>query len=118
MRRILVVDDDVDAARSLAELLQMDGYDAISLSSSKSAVDRIARERFDVVVTDLEMPEVHGVEVVQAAHRSGGGVVVLVVTAYGDSPASKAATDAGAARIFAKPLDYDALVDELSRRLG
>ena len=117
MKRVLVVDDDPYAATSLAELLRMDGYDAVALSNSRTAVERMARERFDAVVTDLEMPGVHGVEVVQAAHRGGDGVVVLVVTAYGDSPASKAALDAGAARIFPKPLAYEALIEDLAKRL-
>lgn len=117
MKRILVVDDERQAASSLGELLQSDGFDVVALDSSRTALERIQGERFDAVVTDLEMPDVHGVEIVRAA-RASNGTLVVVVTAYAESPASRAALGAGAALVFPKPLDYERLLAWLNERLA
>jgi two-component system response regulator PilR (NtrC family) len=118
MKRVLVVDDDLAAADGLRLLLGTDGYEATSEHDPEKAVARMARERFDAVVTDLEMPHVHGVEVVRAARAAHPRAPVYVVSAYTDSPAGAEALAAGATRIFGKPLDYDALAGELAERLG
>jgi len=70
------------------------------------------------VVTDLEMPHVHGVEVVRAARAARPRAPIFVVSAYTDSPAAAQAMEAGADGIFAKPLDYDVLASELARLLA
>ena len=115
--RVLVVDDEVSAATGLRALLRLDGYDVIASTEPKRAVESLSRERFDVVITDLEMPEVHGVEVVRAARASGADVVIFVVTAYTGSPAIAASLAVGAKAAFAKPLDYDALAAALKAAL-
>jgi CheY-like chemotaxis protein len=118
MKRVLVVDDDPAAAEGLRMLLGTDGYDAASEHDPETAVARIAAEAFDAVVTDLEMPHVHGVEVVRAARAAYPAAPIFVVSAYVDSPAGVDATEAGADGIFGKPLDYDARANALSQRLG
>jgi len=117
MKKVLVVDDDPAAADGLRLLLGTDGYDAVSEHDPGRAVARMALEPFDAVVTDLEMPHVHGVEVVRAARAAYPGAPIFVVSAYTDSPAGADARAAGANGIFGKPLDYDALAGELRRYL-
>ncbi len=110
MTRILLVDDDSCAVQSLQALLEMDGYEVRATMSSVEALELLGRERFDVVVTDLEMPRVHGVEVVRAAIAASPATRVYVVSAYQGSAVCKQAVAAGAERAFTKPLDYDKLV--------
>ena len=69
MSRVLVVDDDPGTVRGMRTLLEMDGFDTFATTSSADALEALGRERFDFVITDLEMPRVHGVEIV----RHGGG---------------------------------------------
>ena len=118
MKRVLVVDDDAAAADGLRQLLACDGYEVVALEHPALALTELHGSRFDAVITDLEMPQVHGVEVVRAARAANAGTVVLVVSAYSDSPATEEARLAGAARIFTKPLDYDSLADDLAARLA
>lgn len=118
MKQVLVIDDDAAAADGLRQLLTGDGYEVVALAHPETALAEIQQHRFDAVITDLEMPHVHGVEVVRAARARAASTVVLVVSAYTDSPAAEAAQLAGAARVFDKPLDYDALADELAARLA
>jgi CheY-like chemotaxis protein len=112
MTRILVVDDDRTAVGALQSLLEMDGYEVVGVLSSQDALVRLGAERFDAVVTDLEMPGVHGLEIVRAV-RSDSGIPVVVVTGYVNSPASKAALASGANRVLGKPLRYEWLMEAL-----
>ena len=113
MIRILVVDDDRNAMSGLSALLEMDGYDVVGLTSSEAAIETLQAERFDAVVTDLEMPRVHGLEMVRAARAKGEGVPVIVVTAYVNSPASRSAFALGAKAVLNKPLRYETLLQAL-----
>lgn len=113
--RILVVDDDANAVTALCALLEMDGYEPVGVKRGEDALERLKAEAFDVVVTDLEMPRVHGLEVVRAARVARADMPVVVVTAYGNSPASASALSLGARRVLGKPLRYESLVSELER---
>lgn len=117
MSRVLVVDDDRSAASGLETLLQLDGYEVIATGSPREAIERLRSEAFDAVVTDLEMPAVHGVEVVRAARESSATMPVLAMTGYFGSAVCDAATRAGARRVFGKPVDYDDLAAELADAL-
>jgi DNA-binding NtrC family response regulator len=116
-KRVLVVDDDASSAKGLRVLLELDGYDVVAVERSAAALDKLRSEKFDAVITDLEMPRVHGIEVVRAARALSDRPSVLVMTGYSESPAAEAAIRAGARRVFAKPVEYDALASELADSL-
>jgi CheY-like chemotaxis protein len=118
MRRILIVDDDGTTVEGLRLLLVSDGYEVAAHSRAADALAALEHGRYDAVITDLEMPGVHGLEVVRAARATSPEAVILVVSAYNASPATVAARAAGAARCFAKPVQYEALADDLAARLG
>lgn len=113
MSRILVVDDQRASAEGLRMLLRFDGYDVVALQSSVAARDLLAKERFDAVITDLEMPFVHGTEIVAAARAADAQVPILVVSAYAGSPAAAVALKTGAFVLIAKPIEYDELAAAL-----
>ncbi|MGA9524433.1 MAG: response regulator [Myxococcaceae bacterium] len=114
MKRILVVDDDRNAMNGLSALLEMDGYEVLGFTSSEDALQRLqSEEHFDAVITDLEMPKVHGLEMVRAARTGARELPVIVVTAYVNSPASKSAFALGAKAVLNKPLKYDTLLEAL-----
>lgn len=118
MFRVIVVDDERSAVEALRRLLVLDGYDVLAFDEPDAARRAIEGGGFDAVVTDLEMPGVHGVEIVRAARRTKATAPVFVVTAYADSPACRVASDAGATAVLGKPLDYDRFADALGRALG
>jgi len=111
--RVLIIDDDWGAASGLRTLLEMDGFDAHAVPSSALGLDRIANDEFDALVTDLEMPGYHGLELIRAARAAHPEMPILVVTAYIDSTATRDAVAAGAQRVFGKPLHYELLLAEL-----
>lgn len=115
MKRVLVVDDDFGAATGLRKLLELDGYEVVATESPRIAMAKLESERFDAVVTDLEMPGVHGVEIVRAAQRVRAGMPVVVMTGYFGTPVCDVAIREGARKVLGKPIEYDALADELAR---
>jgi DNA-binding NtrC family response regulator len=118
LTRLLIVDDDAAAVDGLGRLLMSDGYEVSGHADPVDALAALRSGGFDALVTDLEMPRVHGVELVRAARALHPAMLVYVVSAYTDSPAGLEASAAGATRVFAKPLDYDALADDLAGRLA
>jgi two-component system C4-dicarboxylate transport response regulator DctD len=118
VKRLLVIDDDASAVEALCRLLRLDGYEVTGHEDPMVALAALRAGGFDALVTDLEMPRVHGVELVRVARVQRSGMPVYVVSAYTDSPAALEAIAAGASRVFAKPLDYDALADDLAARLA
>jgi len=118
MFRVIVIDDERAAGEALARLLKLDGYEVARFTSATSARSAIESEPFDAIVTDLEMPDLHGLEIVRAAQRVKHAAPVFVVSAYAGSPVASNAVAAGARRVFSKPLDYDELSAALAEVLA
>jgi CheY-like chemotaxis protein len=112
--RVLLVEDDLTALEALSTLLELDGYDVVAVATGGEAITALESRPFEVLITDLELPGVHGLEVVRAARQRG--VPSLVVTAHSGLQGS--ALEGGARRVFGKPLVYDDLLAELQRALG
>ncbi|HEY8078726.1 MAG TPA: response regulator [Labilithrix sp.] len=106
MARYLVVDDDHATVTAMARLLRGDGHEVAPFTSGADAVDALAREPFDAVVTDLEMPRVTGQAVVEATRLHQPHACIVVVTSAADGDV-RALIDAGVCVIADKPIDYD-----------
>ncbi|HTM22011.1 MAG TPA: response regulator [Kofleriaceae bacterium] len=115
MKHLLVVDDDPTAVDALRTLLEMDGYQVDGFTVPAAAVALLRRDPVDLVITDLEMPGVHGTDVVRAAHAAG--TPVLIVTAYAHSPAAASAVALGACAVMPKPVDYGKLLVAITKAL-
>lgn len=118
MSRVLVIDDDRGAAEALSRLLRLDGHEAVGFASPAEARVAIEHEPFDAVITDLEMPRVHGVDIVRTARRVHAGAPVFVITGYGNTAAERTARDSGASAVFGKPINYDELLAALNTALA
>lgn len=113
MMRILVIDDDANILEILAEMLTTAGYEVVEASNGKEGVRLYRHAPFDLVVTDLLMPEKDGLEVVMELRRDFPKVKIITLSsgnAYGHSSleTSKAL---GAARTLRKPFMEDQLLE-------
>ena len=106
MARFLVVDDDAAAVRALGRLLVSDGHHVHACTSGAEAVGELSRASFDVVVTDLEMPDTDGRAVMRIARGCMPRVCLVVATARA-LDAHEELSEAGACIVADKPLDYD-----------
>src|SRR5512145_1500680 len=96
MARILVVDDEPKLGKFVAEMLELDGHDLERATGGRDALVRLAASRFDVVVTDLRMPDVDGFGVLRTARALPEPPEVVVMTAYASAESAVEAMKAGA----------------------
>lgn len=100
---ILVVDDDRETLSYLEDLLRSHGYDVTSALGYRDALDRLGERGVDLIITDLKMPEVNGMELLNNLRSRRPGVPVLFYTAYANAPAFTHALRAGAVDMIQKP---------------
>src|SRR6185436_11129183 len=115
--RILVVDDDPGAVSALQKLLSSAGY-AVDTAEDGVAAMAVAEERPpDAVVTDLDMPRMNGMELLQKLRAQDPDLPVIVVTSLQDTGSAVQAMRAGAEDYLTKPVDFDALTVAIERAL-
>jgi two-component system, NtrC family, response regulator HydG len=115
--RILVVDDNLEMARTLAQGLSDRDYDAVAVGSGRQALDRLEAETFDAVVTDLRMPNVDGLQILAAARKLDPDRPVIVMTAYSAIDTAVESIRQGAYHYLTKPFKQDELAIFLARAL-
>ena len=83
MRAILFVDDHEVLARLSCEILEMQGYRAVSAYNGEDALRKFDEEDFDILVTDFRMDGMNGIELAQRVHQKDPNIPVIIVTGYG-----------------------------------
>ena len=83
MKAILFVDDHEVLARLSCEILEMQGYRAVSAYNADQALERFDKEKFDVLVTDFRMEGMNGLELARKVHAKDPSLPVIIVTGYG-----------------------------------
>lgn len=104
---ILVVDDDESAGRALEKLLRADGFSSSAVANGEAALAEAARALPDVVLTDLHMPTMDGMELCKRLHEIEVDLPVVLMTAFGDRESVIRAFRAGVQDYLIKPLEYD-----------
>ncbi len=102
-KRILVVDDEATIRDSLVEFLVADGYEVDAEAAGEAALARCHGQDYDLLITDLRLPGVSGLEVLQALRNQGQATPVILMTAYGDVDTAVGAMRSGAYDFIQKP---------------
>jgi DNA-binding NtrC family response regulator len=108
--RILFVEDDDRLRDVLLEAASMEEYDARGVSSAEAAVGLLRAEPFDVLVTDVTLPGMSGLELLRHCARLRPGILSIVITAYGTVDIAVEAMKRGAADFITKPFELDGLL--------
>ncbi|MEZ5331362.1 MAG: sigma-54 dependent transcriptional regulator [Thermoanaerobaculia bacterium] len=119
---VLLVDDEASIRDSLRMILEFEGYEVREARSGREALASVADDEPDAVLLDIKMPEMDGLEVLQALRERGHDMPVLIVTGHGDVETAVEATRRGAWDFFQKPLQRERVLVSLrnaveSRRL-
>ena len=114
---VLIVDDEPAARSGLARLLAAEGYTVDTAEGGKSALEHAATRPPDIVVTDLNMPEMDGLELLAKLHEHDHDLPVIVATALADLGSAVTAMRAGADDFIAKPVELDQLTLVIERAL-
>ncbi|HEY6895842.1 MAG TPA: sigma 54-interacting transcriptional regulator [Rhodocyclaceae bacterium] len=113
--QILLVDDDPDLLRLLSIRLEAAGYAITAVSSAEEALQRLAVERPQLLITDMRMPGMDGAALFEAVHREQPTLPVIILTAHGTIPEAVEATQRGIFGYLTKPYDPQALLAEVAR---
>ncbi len=115
---ILVVDDESEMRSALSHALTRDGFAVESAANGTKALLKIKKEPVSLVITDLKMPEMSGMEVLGAVKKIAPEIPVIVITAYGSIHNAVEAMQAGAADYLLKPFSFETLGSTVKRVLG
>ena len=107
--RVLLIEDDDDNRELMGEVLQDAGYEVVLVASGAEGLRTLAEQSIDVIVTDLGMPGMGGLEVAQAAKEIAPSVPVVVITGFADREDIKRARGREIDAVLVKPVDPDAL---------
>jgi two-component system response regulator AtoC len=105
--RVLIVDDDLGLRQSLTLLLKQADYHVVADGSPTKALERALSEPFDLILCDVRMPEMEGVEFLRRYREAKGGALVIMMSAYGGEDAAIAAMKEGAYDYLPKPFRSD-----------
>ncbi len=107
--RVLVVDDERSMRELLAIVLKREGYDVVLAESGKSAVAALERGPFDLLISDIKMPDMSGVDVLREAKRIDADILGIMITAFASTETAIEAMRLGACDYLSKPFDIDLL---------
>ncbi len=107
--RVLVADDEPSLRDMLRIVLGRDGYQVTTAGNGREAIDLLARSSFDLLISDIRMPDVGGVDVLRAAKAANRDMVVFMMTAFASADTAVEAMRLGAVDYFTKPFSMDEL---------
>ncbi len=119
--RILIVDDERIARENLEHVLRREGYETVSAGDGLAAIEELEKEEFDLVLTDIRMQPVDGLQVLDRARELYPGIEVIVITGYASVSSAVEAMHKGAYYYIPKPYKIDdirALVKQAVEKRG
>lgn len=115
--RLLLVDDDPGLLKLLGMRLISEGYSVVTAESGPEALRVLGREKVDLVISDLRMDEMDGLQLFSEIQKGQPGMPVIILTAHGSIPDAVAATQQGVFSFLTKPVDKDALYQAIDEAL-
>jgi DNA-binding NtrC family response regulator len=118
MKHVMVVDDERDILTCMHEVLDKEGYRVTAVVSGGEALDLLAEDLPDLVVLDLRMPQISGVEVLQDIRRKHPELPIIVCSALQSYRNDIEIVSANVAAFLDKPIDFDALAAAVREAIG
>ena len=119
-KTVMIIEDEEDAAELFAEMMRVSGYRVVKTSKSAPAIEMMTAEKPDVVLLDIMMPEISGLDILRQMRRDPAlaNIPVVVVTAKGMPADIKNGMEAGASTYLTKPVGFLDLKEAVERALG
>lgn len=108
--KILVAEDEEITLKHLVNTLKKEGYDVLGTRNGREALDAMSKEHYDVLLTDIKMPEMNGIELLEKAKEADPEIEVLIITGFGSIGSAVEAMKKGAYEYITKPFDLDELI--------
>ncbi|MEC2186746.1 sporulation initiation phosphotransferase Spo0F [Bacillus velezensis] len=115
--KILIVDDQYGIRILLNEVFHKEGYQTFQTANGIQALDIVTKERPDLVLLDMKIPGMDGIEILKRMKMIDESIRVIIMTAYGELDMIKESKELGALTHFAKPFDIDEIRDAVKKYL-
>ncbi len=115
MNKLLIVEDDLSVRTTMVTCLELEGYNVDAVASTHEALDRLARELYPIVISDIYLDERTGIDVLRSARRNNPDCAVILMTGRGSMETVMAATAGGAFEYLAKPFEMAHMIDTIKR---
>ena len=117
MQTILVVDDEPNYLIILEELLEDEGFEVLTATNGNEALEVAEKADINLIVTDMQMPEMNGVELLFESKKRWPAIPVIMVTAFGEVDKAVSAMQAGAFNFLSKPFKNDELIANIKKAI-
>ncbi len=117
-KRILLAEDDNDMRQFLTRALKNAGYDVVSFDNGKSAYERLREEPFHLLLTDIVMPEMDGIELARRASELDPDIKIMFITGFAAVALNADSTAPKQAKVLSKPIHLRELVSEVQKMLA
>jgi DNA-binding NtrC family response regulator len=115
MQKLLIVEDDQSVRTTMVTCLELEGYAVEAVSSTREALDRLEKQSYPIVISDIYLDERTGLDVMRTARRTNPDCLVILMTGRGSMETVMAATEGGAFEYLAKPFEMAQMVDTIRR---
>lgn len=118
MPRILIVDDEYEIRGVLKEIVTVYGYEAVTADSAKEALGILPKQKIDLVMLDLQMPNIAGEKFLEFIRKQGFNTPVVVISAHIDKGMAAYLGKIGISGIVSKPFEVERVIDVMNKALG
>ena len=118
MAKIILAEDDNDMRRFLVKALQNAGYEVISFDNGLSAYQRLREEPFELLLTDIVMPEMDGIELARRASELDPDIKIMFITGFAAVALNSDSSAPRNAKVLSKPVHLRELVNEVQKMLA
>ena len=116
--KVLVVDDDPNLTELLVDTLVVIGYEAFAAESAKTALEILRKEHIDLVISDINMPDMSGIELLEEIKKANRHLPVMLITGIGSDSIRSRAYSSGADSFLAKPFRIGTIESEIGKMLS
>src|SRR6185295_7220561 len=115
MQKLLIVEDDQSVRTTLVTCLELEGYSVEAVASTREALERLEKQLYPIVISDIYLDERTGIDVLRSARRSNPDCAVILMTGRGSMETVMAATEGGAFEYLAKPFEMTHMIETIKR---
>jgi len=116
--KILIVDDEAETANLIARYFKRKGHEAVSLDNPLVGLEALEKDKFDIIISDINMPQMSGIEFVKKAKEISSDLIVILLTGYGSLGTAREAIKIGVDDYLLKPVQLEELLKSIDKALG
>lgn len=117
MSKILVADDEANIRLLFEELLSAEGYQVITVGSGREALRKLLKEKYDLLITDIKMPDINGLELLERIRELGQGLPVIICTSFKHLQEDYTVASCQVFDYITKPVNLEALKSKVKEAL-